>query len=142
MQVCETSAPGRDAGDDVRNRMNTNACRKFGPTHAAPRESRRFVQESLVAWSIGELADIAGLLTSELVTNVVRHAVSDVEVDVAWNRPTLRVEVRDRSCDSPALRGATGPDGGYGLRIVAALAQDWGVIEHADGKGVWFTMQH
>ena len=124
-----------------RDGTTMNAHHAFNPITAAPRDSRMFVQQTLASWGIPELADIAGLLTSELVTNVVCHAATAIEVDVTWSKPILRVEVRDRSFVSPAVRGTTGPEGGYGLRIVAALAQNWGVPERADGKDVWFTME-
>jgi hypothetical protein len=46
----------------------------------------------------------------------------------------LRVEVRDAAGGMPHTGS---PSGGHGLRIVAALADDWGVIPRVIGKSVW-----
>jgi hypothetical protein len=54
---------------------------------------------------------------------------------------TLRVEVSD---DDPNLPVASHPQhpatSGRGLRIVAALADRWGVTPNPDGKTVWFEL--
>jgi len=95
----------------------------------------------LEVWHADELAETAELLTTELVTNVVRHAVGGVGVELEWHDPTLRVEVRDGSSILPAVQEFPGAHGGYGLRLVEALVRDWGVSATDDGKAVWFTLE-
>ena len=76
---------------------------------------------------------------TELVANVVRHGRTPLSVDVAWEPPALRVEVRDGSLELPAIAKVAG-GGGYGLQIVAALASDWGVEPRHGEKVVWFVV--
>src|SRR2546421_9555497 len=90
------------------------ASQEFEPTASAARLSRVFVRELLAVWNADELTEVAELVTSELVTNVVRHASTVVAVDVSWDDPTLRVEVRDGSSILPVMRDVPGAHGGYG----------------------------
>jgi anti-sigma regulatory factor (Ser/Thr protein kinase) len=89
----------------------------------------------------------AALLVSELVTNAVVHAASDVCIRVSA-RPLIRVEVEDHdprlpetrpARDTPPVVDALEP-GGLGLAIVDGLASRWGVDRLADGKVVWFEI--
>ena len=114
--------------------------RTFEPTLHAPAASRRFVREMLEVWDADDLAETAELLTTELVTNVVRHAVGGIGVELEWDEPTLRVEVRDGSSILPAVQELPGAHGGYGLHLVAGLVREWGVSATDDGKAVWFTL--
>jgi len=111
------------------------------PVSEAPHQSRILVRDFLARHDAEQLADASDLLISELVSNVVRHARSTVELNMHWDDDTLRVEVRDGSSILPAIVDLAGADGGYGLRIVAALARDWGVTELGEGKAVWFTLR-
>lgn len=89
------------------------------------------------------------LLTSELVTNVVRHAATDVTVRVQAG-PPLRVEVQDGAAATEAFREMIAlrpPDvpgsalGGRGLLLVHDLATRVGLDDAADhGKVVWFEL--
>jgi anti-sigma regulatory factor (Ser/Thr protein kinase) len=89
----------------------------------------------------------AALLVSELVTNAVVHASSDVRIRVRA-RPVTRIEIED---DSPELPHApsdhpvrTSTDtlepGGLGISIVSGLASRWGADPRPDGKVVWFEL--
>lgn len=104
----------------------------------APALARRFVMTTLDTWGVGEtFADVA-LVTSELVTNAVRHAGSDVDVSLDLTRERLRLEVSDLSHQPPVLRDLEAAlDGGWGLHIVALLASRWGLESRAHGKTVW-----
>lgn len=106
----------------------------------SPAQSRAFVHDLLVLWNADELCDVAELLTTELVANVARHAVTSVDVTVLWDDPMLRVEVHDESSNLPALVDEPGEDGGYGLRLISALAREWGVTRTDRGKAVWFQV--
>jgi anti-sigma regulatory factor (Ser/Thr protein kinase) len=77
------------------------------------------------------------LVVSELVTNAVVHAGSVHRVVAALVDARLRIEVYDRDSRPPRLRPDGGPNGGFGLRIVAALADGWGWLPTRSGKLVW-----
>lgn len=89
--------------------------------------------------------DDVELLTSELVTNAIRHAESAVILGVAAGA-RIRVEVHDRRpptgvvqerLDDPPAVPSNDPAGG-GLLLVNALAQRFGVDAGADdGKVAW-----
>ena len=87
----------------------------------------------------------AALLVSELVTNAVVHAASDVRIRVSA-RPVTRVEVEDDSPRLPKTPSPTAADalepGGLGLTIVDCLASRWGADPRPKGKVVWFELDH
>ena len=116
------------------------ASHEFEAKPAAVSAARAFVQATLAAWQLDDLAEVAVLLTSEVVTNAVRYASGTVTVALDSNGE-VRVEVGDSSEAAPRVRPA-GPDdeGGRGLRMVGTLAHRWGwrPVEH--GKVVWFTL--
>jgi anti-sigma regulatory factor (Ser/Thr protein kinase) len=91
------------------------------------------------------------LLTSELVTNVVKHAGTQLTL-VVRVEPGVRVEVHDGVAATRAFREilarpptdvpATSP-GGRGLGLVSALASRFGLDDEPgewDGKVVWFEL--
>jgi anti-sigma regulatory factor (Ser/Thr protein kinase) len=80
------------------------------------------------------------LVVTELVTNVVRHAATQIHVHAEFEAPNLRVEVRDGSSVLPAVVDLVDEEYGRGLRIVQELATDWGIEQRDDGKAVWFTV--
>jgi serine/threonine-protein kinase RsbW len=86
----------------------------------------------------GQVADVAALLATELVTDAVLHgrAAPGREVGVRYvlARGTVRVEVPDACRAAPVVRNAGGvADGGRGLVLVQARA-------HGIGKTVWFEL--
>jgi anti-sigma regulatory factor (Ser/Thr protein kinase) len=82
------------------------------------------------------------LLVSELVTNAVLHARSDVEVRLSTSDRGLRVDVADSSNRRPVMRTRDeSAMTGRGLGLVAELSTEWGVDEIVDGgKSVWFVV--
>lgn len=114
---------------------------------AVARRARAFVSEAMVALGRAALGEVAALLVSELVTNVARHTdvgSCTVSLDTAGApRPVVTVEVVDRAADLPVtLPSPAGEraEGGRGLRIVAALADEWGVRQSGSEKSVWFRL--
>lgn len=79
------------------------------------------------------------VVLSELVSNAVHHAHTEVEVTLRVGDEDLRVEVRDRGEWIPPapLPRTPGRVGGWGLELVDQLSDDWG--HHSDGAGttVW-----
>jgi len=103
-------------------------------------ESRDLVRGFLSRVGAEELSYVGMVVVDELVSNVVRQAHSEIEVDLTWDDGTFRVEVRDGSSILPAVADLADADGGYGLRIVEAVAEDWGVRQLDGGKAVWCTL--
>jgi anti-sigma regulatory factor (Ser/Thr protein kinase) len=87
------------------------------------------------------------LLVGELVTNSIRHgsrvATDLVELVVRDRDGALRVEVHDRGSGferpRPPRRGAL-RESGWGLLLVNALADRWGVERGRRRSTVWFEL--
>lgn len=130
---------------DAVEQLLAEASRRFDHDPQTPRAARRFVSEALTAWGDdeGDLTDTVTLLVSELVTNAVVHAGSDVEVMVRLTATAARVEVTDASTNGVAPRDATAEeDSGRGLALVGNLARRWGVrTAPGGGKTVWFEVE-
>jgi hypothetical protein len=88
------------------------------------------------------VVDDALLLVSELVTNGLLHARTEIELHVRAHRNSVFIAVRDNSPRPLELKGGDPLDpGGRGLHIVAALADRWGVHNEPDGKIVWCELR-
>lgn len=104
--------------------------------------ARRFVAECADRLGRPEVAELAQLLVSELVTNAVAHAHTAVRVECSPTDGGLRVAVRDGSRDQPTVRAPDAWDEkGRGLLLVENLAARWGTECGAGpGKQVWFEL--
>ena len=80
----------------------------------------------------------AVLMVSELVTNAVLHGVGAISLRVDAESDTVRIEVADEGNAALAPNPAPSAYGGWGLRIVEQLADDWGV--GAGSTKVWFRL--
>jgi anti-sigma regulatory factor (Ser/Thr protein kinase) len=102
--------------------------------------ARSFVSSMLELWDCTDPDEIVPLLTSEIVSNAVRHTTGTVTLEVVLlNRRQLRVQARDESPDAPVIRRSNpGGVGGHGLTIIDSLSSRWGVEHYADHKVVWF----
>jgi LuxR family transcriptional regulator, maltose regulon positive regulatory protein len=114
----------------------------LGPVLTAATAGRQFVAEVCGHWGLQALAEPAGLVASELVTNAVVHAHTALELRVELRGSRLRVAVHDQDPDLVGLLAAKdGTDRGLGLEIVDQVAKTWGVRqEGAGGKSVWCTL--
>ncbi len=113
----------------------------FPPSLTSARRAREFVATGLGAeMDEPALAERLGLCTSELVTNAVVHAQTDVEVRLVIDATNIWLEVTD---EAPARPDRAPPSGtstcGRGLVLVDALANEWGVVDVKGGVGkmVW-----
>jgi anti-sigma regulatory factor (Ser/Thr protein kinase) len=105
--------------------------------------ARRFIAARTAAWSFPEPA--AGqlvLIGSELVTNAVLHARTELTLTLELREDRVRISVKDRS-KAPATLRHYRPDAltGRGLGVVAALSDRWGVSTAPDGKVVWAELR-
>jgi anti-sigma regulatory factor (Ser/Thr protein kinase) len=109
---------------------------------AAASEARAEVRAAVSAWHVPVDPDVAALLTSELVTNAVRHEAGPaVTLAITCSAARLRVDVHDTSPAMPAQAGACADaETGRGLIIVAALADEWGFYGTPGGKAVYFSL--
>jgi PAS domain S-box-containing protein len=114
----------------------------LAPAPESASQARRFVAEVLAAAGATSFVDTAALLTSELVTNGIVHAHTELQVVVDATPRWVRVEVVDGNPMLPARRAydEEAPTG-RGLEMVELLADDFGVQPlDNDGKRVWFRL--
>ena len=82
------------------------------------------------------------MLTTELVSNAVRHVGKPMTLRALRQTSSIRVEVDDPS-PAPPITQLPSPldESGRGLFLIAALATHWGFEQHHDdGKTVWFEI--
>jgi hypothetical protein len=120
----------------------------LAPLPTAPACARAFVTMTLSLWDMASLADPAGLVVSELVTNAV-HASAPyrrdartcvIGVRLSADRTQILIEVHDEAAGVPRLRTPGElEEGGRGLTLVDAIAGRWGWSPTAGrrGKCVW-----
>ena len=113
----------------------------FPPHPTSARAARQFVAGELAGRSSDEARDTACLLTSELVTNAVIHARTDVEVSVRRSNGRLRIEVSDHTSRRPTLMSIPADSTtGRGLLLVEVMSATWGIDDDNSGKLVWFEL--
>lgn len=99
--------------------------------------ARRWVGSQLEDWSEdGRRA--AMLVTSELASNVILHARTNIVVAFDRDGERCRIAVADRDRRPPVVK-QYGEDAstGRGLRLVGRLSSEWGVDPQPNGKEVW-----
>lgn len=109
---------------------------------SAARLARTWVSGLLNPLSLTEATfqDIL-LAVSELVTNAVVHADSAPTVSLTVDPDEICIQVQDSSELPPAIRERNDQRGGWGLRLVEQVADQWGTTYMPNGdKVVWFTV--
>jgi len=112
----------------------------FAPVPDAVREARHALQQRGLS---PDLDHTVSLLTSELVSNAVRHAGGLVPNErivfhAQLGDDHVRVEVADHGPGfDPEVRHETP---GFGLRLIDKLASRWGVEQSSRGCRVWFEV--
>jgi Histidine kinase-like ATPase domain len=103
-------------------------------------EARRFITVHAPPLP-DETLDALLLLTSELVTNAVLHARTQIEVGITIARHSVLVTVHDLDLTRVEQHPYEHREGGWGLGLVAALAEASALQTHADGgKTAWFRL--
>lgn len=112
-------------------------------TMAMPR-ARAMVAERCLEWGLEDLLLPAELIMSELVSNAVQHAGTDLVASVVLRRDLLHLIVTDGSPDPPRKSAGHPPIGalsGRGLLLVDEFATAWGCLPIDGGKVVWATLR-
>lgn len=105
------------------------------------REARHVLRDALLRSGAEELVEPATLVTSEIVTNALVHAGTEVELRVLSTADAVRVEVQDGGEHVPVRRKYAETAGtGRGLQLVEELSDRWGVAHGSAGKAVWFEI--
>ncbi|MFV2022654.1 SpoIIE family protein phosphatase [Micromonospora sp. LOL_023] len=115
-----------------------------------PATARAVVRSVLSDASLDELLNEALLLTTELSTNAVVHAGTELVIEVVADEVGLTVTVTDFAA-GPIEKVAALPrnerqdisqvsERGRGLLLVDHFASRWGTTHQPSGKGVWFRL--
>ncbi|MFB9234958.1 SpoIIE family protein phosphatase [Plantactinospora siamensis] len=115
-----------------------------------PATARALVRAVLVEAGLDELLNEALLLTTELTTNAVEHARTELDIEVLADDEGLNVMVSDFAA-GPIDDVTAGPrndasditevsERGRGLLLVDHFASRWGTLHLPTGKGVWFRL--
>ena len=125
----------------------------ISPSPEAPSVARSFVESSMgSAYAdvtvVAETCEDLVVIVSELVTNAVQAATTDLRVDLEIVDRIVRLAVTDAASGMPSVSGPAATDQPYGrgLAIVAALSHDWGVLPTGAaggpaGKTVWARLE-
>jgi len=97
------------------------------------------VERTLRTWDCRDLIDDARVVVTELVSNVVRHAGTEVCVELELLGDRVRIAVVDHADGEVVLRTVDprADLGGRGLHLVEELSERWGVDRHPGEKCVW-----
>ncbi|MDG4827898.1 SpoIIE family protein phosphatase [Solwaraspora sp. WMMD1047] len=115
-----------------------------------PAAARALVRSVLAEAHLDELLNEALLLTTELSTNAVEHARTELDIEVIADDIGLTVTVSDFAA-GPIDNVAAGPrnnltnisevsERGRGLLLVDHFSSRWGTTHLPTGKGVWFRL--
>lgn len=105
----------------------------------APARARALIVPHMAVLTRQQRQDVA-LLVSELVTNAVVHGTGTISFRVDVDAAGIRVEVADEGDVTVAPSPTPGAHGGWGLRLVDTIADEWGVLEGS--TRVWFRLHH
>jgi anti-sigma regulatory factor (Ser/Thr protein kinase) len=104
--------------------------------------ARSQVRALIDAWDVPVDPSVAVLLTSELVTNALRHETGGtITLTITCVCGQLRIDVHDSSRRVPMpVNTPVDAEAGRGLLLVSRLATDWGFHPTPSGKAVYFTL--
>jgi anti-sigma regulatory factor (Ser/Thr protein kinase) len=110
---------------------------------AACRDARIAVRGFCEEQGLAGLADDAELLTSELVSNAIRYASSQVSITASVCDGSVVIHVSDDG-GAPVYIAATLSaatcEQGRGVFVVSEIASDWGVVPSEDSTTAWFRL--
>jgi anti-sigma regulatory factor (Ser/Thr protein kinase) len=112
--------------------------------NSAPLAARRWIDVLLEHWELSALSDAAKLLTSEMVTNAIRHTRSGPTVTASVADGFLEIGVTDGDAlRMPQQSTAQDPwaAGGRGLILMEEFSDEWGIAVLPEGKQVWVQVE-
>ncbi|MEV4347048.1 ATP-binding protein [Actinoplanes sp. NPDC049596] len=125
--------------------MTSQVRLQLQPQPSASAGARQLVTAACEEWGMPMLLPRARLVATELVTNAVRHAGTEIDVVISHRghlrRPIsrrttyLHLAVYDRNPTLPE------PNGGRGLHIIRIATQGWGALPTREGKVVWALLR-
>jgi anti-sigma regulatory factor (Ser/Thr protein kinase) len=90
-------------------------------------QARQLVRDTLTDWGLDGYIDHTILISSELVTNALRHGAGVIGLRLSRAGRELRVEVHDHGVGRPVRRHAgIGDEGGRGLQVIDGLIRMYG----------------
>jgi anti-sigma regulatory factor (Ser/Thr protein kinase) len=131
----ETMAP-------IRPTLQAPRCIALPVGPAAAAEARCQVKAAIYAFDVDVDMPVAALLTSELVSNAIKHERGETVLLVINGAcGELRVDVHDSSRALPvAMDAPADAETGRGLMLVDSLSSEWGFYRTPTGKAVYFTL--
>jgi anti-sigma regulatory factor (Ser/Thr protein kinase) len=103
--------------------------------------ARFYIRAALTYHELGDFAEDAEMVTSELVTNAVKHSGAlkfGLEITHMADSGAIAVIVTDPSPHAPVERDPSQDnERGRGLSIVEALSASWGWRPQDSGKAVY-----
>ncbi|MER7273687.1 SpoIIE family protein phosphatase [Dactylosporangium sp. NPDC000244] len=112
--------------------------------HSSPGLAREAIRTIAHERDLLPVLDEALLLVTELTTNSVVHAGTEVDLEITASDTSLTVAVLDFSPGVVTPRsletGGELPERGRGLLLVEQMATAWGTVHFSGGKGVWFRL--
>lgn len=139
----EAGGPSFSGQDEHVRRVRLPADRR------TPAAARAVVRSVLAEADLDELLNEALLLTTELSTNAVVHAGTELDIEVVADPAGLTVTVTDFAAGPPKLTVrplneqtdiAEVSERGRGLLLVDHFASRWGTTHLPTGKGIWFRL--
>jgi hypothetical protein len=130
-------------------RRTVSATPPFAPLPTAPGMARGHVRATLTGWGLGELADTAEMIASEMTANAVNASaavqapgsVPVIRLCLTTDGKTLVVECWDQAPGFPLLRQTSElAETGRGLAIIDSLtggSWGWQPANGRVGKCVW-----
>ncbi|HEX5587295.1 MAG TPA: ATP-binding protein [Acidimicrobiia bacterium] len=112
------------------------------PLPGSSATARAFLRDALKTWDLDGFGEVTEVLTTELVSNVVRHVGAPMTLRASRQASSIRIEVDDPS-DVPPVVEHPGPlaERGRGVLLIDSLASQWGIEHRAEGgKTVWFEI--
>jgi anti-sigma regulatory factor (Ser/Thr protein kinase) len=122
--------------------MNSTVSAELAGSPESARAARALIRQAL--GDKHPSADDAQLIVTELVSNAIAHSRSGqpggtLTVEVSNRAPEVLICVNDAGADETPAVTAVGSESehGRGLRIVDALATEWGTASGPDGRTTW-----
>ncbi len=125
------------------HRLHLNRLRPAPHTPAAAADA---VTVACTAWQRPDLTEPGRQIVTELVTNAVVHARTDLDLTMSLRGTHLHLAVHDGDRRLPHLPDPTNPrtpprPRGKGLQMVDSRARAWGARPTPDGKVVWAMIE-